>query len=86
MMVSDDVVSSGALEHHFESLQVVISGLRRDLPDQRVSESHNILLCDVAERLIEAIAKELHKLVQTAAVKGHRRWGGLRVLGLQPVV
>ena len=82
----DDAVSLGALEHHFESLQIVVSGLRRDLLDQRISESHNILLCDLAYRLIQTIAKELNKLVQTAAVKGHRESGSLRVLSLQPVV
>jgi hypothetical protein len=59
----DDAVSPGTLEHHFERLQIVVSGLRRDSPDQRISKSHNILLCDLAYRLIETIAKELHKLV-----------------------
>jgi hypothetical protein len=58
----------------------------RDLLDQRISESHNILLCDLAYGLIGTIAKKLHELVQAAAVKGHRGSGGLRLLGLQPVV
>jgi hypothetical protein len=34
----------------FENLEIVISGLRRDLLDQRVSESHNILLCNVTKQ------------------------------------
>jgi hypothetical protein len=76
----------GALEHHFESLQIVVSGLRRDFLDQRISEIHNIFLGDLAYGLIETIAKELYKLVQTTAVKGRRGPDGLRVLGLQPVV
>jgi len=64
----------------------MVSGLRRDLLDQGISESHNILLRDFAYRLIGPIAKELHKLVQATAVKGHRSSGGLRFLGLQPVI
>ena len=83
---SDDAISPGALEQHFKSFQIVVSSLRRDLLDQRISESHNILLCDLAYRLIGTIAKEMHKLVQAAAVKDHRGSGGLRFLGLQPVV
>jgi hypothetical protein len=47
----------------------VVSGLRRDLLDQRISEIHNILLGDLAYGLIETIAKELYKLVQTTTVK-----------------
>ena len=50
----------------------MVSGLRRDLLDQRISEIHNILLGDLAYGLIETIAKELYKLVQTTAVKGRR--------------
>jgi hypothetical protein len=42
--------------------------------------------CFVISRIgsIGTIAKELHKLIQAAAVKGHRGSGGLRLLGLQP--
>src|SRR6516164_6070723 len=64
----------------------MICGLRRDLSDQRISESYNVLLGDLSHRVIRALAEKLQKLRKTAAIKSHRRWSSLRLLAIKPIV
>src|SRR6516164_3119431 len=64
----------------------MICGLRRDLSDQRISESYNVLLGDLSHRVIRALAEKLQRLRKTAAIKSHRRWSSLRLLAIKPIV
>jgi hypothetical protein len=62
---SSVAISSGTFEQHFESLQIVIHGLPRNLADQRVSEGYDILFCDLADGFIRPLTEKLHKLPET---------------------
>ena len=46
------------LKQHFERLQIVIHGLCRNLANQRMSESYDILFCDFADGFIHPLSEE----------------------------
>ena len=71
-ILSENAVSSGAFEEHFEGPEIMIRRLRRDLSDQGISERYNVLLGDLSHRVIQALAEKLQKLRKTAAIKSHR--------------
>jgi hypothetical protein len=56
------VLAVTVLKQHFESLQIVIHCLCRDLANQRMSESYDILFYDFADGLIRPLTEKLHKL------------------------
>ena len=72
-IVRNGAISSGTFKQHFESLQIVIHGLCRDLTNQRMSESYDILFCDLADGFIRALTEKLQKLPETSLIEVHGR-------------
>jgi len=66
-ILSENAVSSGAFEEHFEGPEIMIRRLRRDLSDQPVSERYNILLGNLGHRVIRALAEKLQKVCLSLA-------------------